>query len=197
MTDIRVTRTNKMLCDAFEELMLEKPYEKITVSEICKRSTVRRGTFYKHFEDKEALLRFQLSTVTDSFLAAAGSAEKLAELEDLEAYASYMQRLLVSYIQNHPILSRYVLRKNAPVGVIDMMVAQIAEGIIKRVELQQLDGHCTSKLDPGFIGTFYAGGMMHMLRLWLAEEDPCSAEELVCKCTELLITSCGTSVEQR
>lgn len=187
MADIRVSRTNKMLCEAFDELMLEKAYDNITVSEICERSTVRRGTFYKHFEDKDALMRYHLNTITESFLEQAKEADGV---DELETYASYMQTLLVAYIERHPVISRYVLRKNAPVGVLDMMVDQVADGIVARVAALQESGRAICDIDAAFIGTFYAGGMTHMLRLWLAADKPYSAEELVRRCTELLMNSC-------
>ncbi|MDO4290575.1 MAG: TetR/AcrR family transcriptional regulator [Eggerthellaceae bacterium] len=42
--------------DAFKSVLKEKPYSKITVSEICDRACVSRRTFYKYFQDKEAIV---------------------------------------------------------------------------------------------------------------------------------------------
>lgn len=49
--DLRVRMTQKMLTDAFLELRRQKPLRKITVSELCSRSGVGRGTFYAHYTD--------------------------------------------------------------------------------------------------------------------------------------------------
>lgn len=54
--DPRVTRTRKLLVDAFLGLMAEKAFEDITVQDIAARATVNRATFYAHFSDKYALV---------------------------------------------------------------------------------------------------------------------------------------------
>src|SRR5438046_8243911 len=54
--DPRVTRTRKLLLDAFVSLMAEKSFDDITVQDIAARATVNRATFYAHFVDKYALV---------------------------------------------------------------------------------------------------------------------------------------------
>jgi len=43
------------LIDAFVELMAEKAFDTISISEITQRATVNRATFYAHFADKHVL----------------------------------------------------------------------------------------------------------------------------------------------
>ena len=66
--DIRVQRTNKMLFEALTKLLAKSEYDDITVSEICAESTVRRPTFYKHFDDKNDFYRAYLEYLTQDFL---------------------------------------------------------------------------------------------------------------------------------
>ncbi len=47
--DIRIKRTNKMLENALFDLMKDKPVEKITPTELCRKATVNRNTFYTHY----------------------------------------------------------------------------------------------------------------------------------------------------
>ena len=54
--DPRVTRTRKLLLDAFLSVMGEKSFDDITVQDITTRATVNRATFYAHFVDKHALV---------------------------------------------------------------------------------------------------------------------------------------------
>src|SRR6266496_2863745 len=54
--DPRVTRTRKLLLDAFLSPMAEKSFDEITVQDIAARATVNRATFYAHFVDKYALV---------------------------------------------------------------------------------------------------------------------------------------------
>lgn len=48
-TDLRVTHTKKLLKEGLLALMQEKPISEITVSELCRKSTVNRNTFYNHY----------------------------------------------------------------------------------------------------------------------------------------------------
>ncbi len=54
--DLRVRRTHKLLWEALMAELSERPFEEITVKDICERAMVHRTTFYKHYEDKYALL---------------------------------------------------------------------------------------------------------------------------------------------
>src|SRR5512140_2016784 len=54
--DRRVTRTRRWLRKAFLELVLQKPYEAITIQDITNRADTARITFYRHYRDKEELL---------------------------------------------------------------------------------------------------------------------------------------------
>lgn len=54
--DLRKQRTLKLLEDAFTQLINEKPFESITVAQLCDRAMIRRATFYRHFASKEDYL---------------------------------------------------------------------------------------------------------------------------------------------
>lgn len=43
------------------ELMEEKPFDEITISEIVRRAEVGRASFYRHFDSKEAVVRHHLA----------------------------------------------------------------------------------------------------------------------------------------
>ncbi|MEV0436461.1 MULTISPECIES: TetR/AcrR family transcriptional regulator [Nocardia] len=55
-TDRRVRRTRDALHRALIELMIERGYERVTVSDIIERADVGRSTFYAHYRDKDDLL---------------------------------------------------------------------------------------------------------------------------------------------
>ncbi len=55
--DRRVTHTKAVLKKSLLELLLEKPITRITVTDVCRRADINRGTFYAHYVDPEDLLR--------------------------------------------------------------------------------------------------------------------------------------------
>lgn len=54
--DLRVIKTIEGIKGAFEELICEKDYEKITVKELCERARINKKTFYHYYETLDFLL---------------------------------------------------------------------------------------------------------------------------------------------
>ncbi|MDK2807931.1 MAG: hypothetical protein PWP24_665 [Clostridiales bacterium] len=69
--EVTTFNTKKTLSESLKRLMLEKPLSKITVSELIKDCGVNRKTFYYHFVDIYALLKWTLDqeaiTVVEQF----------------------------------------------------------------------------------------------------------------------------------
>lgn len=73
--DLRVQRTIKSIYRAFEELICEKPYSKITVTELARRAQINKKTFYRYYETLDDLL---------AELQARYSQEYLEEVKDFQ-----------------------------------------------------------------------------------------------------------------
>lgn len=58
--EVTSLNTKKTLAESLKKAMRTKPLSKITVSEIIKDCGVNRKTFYYHFEDIYALLKWML-----------------------------------------------------------------------------------------------------------------------------------------
>ena len=54
--DRRFIRTEKLIKAAFISLLTEKSFAEISIIDIADRAEIGRGTFYKHYADKHALL---------------------------------------------------------------------------------------------------------------------------------------------
>jgi AcrR family transcriptional regulator len=76
--DRRTTRTRAALTAAFVDLLLERGYDKVTVSDVVAQADVGRSTFYAHYTGLDALLRHVL-TNPSAPLAAVVDATMTAE----------------------------------------------------------------------------------------------------------------------
>lgn len=54
--DIRITKSKRDLRNALLELLNTTPFDKITVTDICKTAMINKMTFYNHYRDKYSLL---------------------------------------------------------------------------------------------------------------------------------------------
>jgi|GEM_PF-260322 Transcriptional regulator len=53
--DLRIKKTKRAILAAFNELLKEKPLDKISVTELAQRAEINKGTFYLHYTDIYAL----------------------------------------------------------------------------------------------------------------------------------------------
>ena len=68
MTNLKSENTKKSLAKSLKKLMKKKKFTKITINDIVKLSGVNRNTFYYHFEDINALLKWMFEQETFDFL---------------------------------------------------------------------------------------------------------------------------------
>lgn len=74
--DLRVRRTRRLLTDTFLELIVERPYDEISVADIIERAQVARSTFYMHYANKDDLLSKGLAPAFEAL------AESLSDRRD-------------------------------------------------------------------------------------------------------------------
>lgn len=55
-SDLRVQKTLAVIQSAFEAMMLELPYSKITVTALCERARINKKTFYRYYSTLDDLL---------------------------------------------------------------------------------------------------------------------------------------------
>lgn len=66
--DLRVRKTIEAIQSTFKQLLCEKPYEKITVKELCEKAQINKKTFYRYYETLDYLLVELESTYIQAYL---------------------------------------------------------------------------------------------------------------------------------
>ena len=61
--DLRQRKTRKLLVEALARLLEERPFQELSVTDICRQAMVHRTTFYAHFTDKQELLHYLLESL--------------------------------------------------------------------------------------------------------------------------------------
>lgn len=65
--DLRIVKTRENIKRAFQSLIKEKTFSKITVTNIIEESKINRSTFYKHYQDKYELRESLIKETLDDF----------------------------------------------------------------------------------------------------------------------------------
>jgi AcrR family transcriptional regulator len=139
-SDSRVAQSQQVLREAFLELVLEKGFEAIRVSEVIRRANVNRSTFYRHYQDKRDLLRSWTQEVEYLLDAQSDS------LEDPRVYsgsAEYLPAIVLSifdHIEAHRSYYRLMVGRNGMNEVANDMELQICAFLARHTEFLELSG---------------------------------------------------------
>jgi AcrR family transcriptional regulator len=78
--DLRIQRTEIMIQEALISLISEKGFDAITIGDIAERAMVNRATFYRHYEDKYALVSAIFEKAMQKLLSELGPLEQRLEI---------------------------------------------------------------------------------------------------------------------
>ncbi|MCP2320419.1 transcriptional regulator, TetR family [Nocardia amikacinitolerans] len=131
-TDRRVRRTRATLHRALIELLLERPYERITVRDILDRADVGRSTFYAHFRDKDDLLLVSSTEYLRAAITAAHPEDPAAPPISAPLAPVYT---LFQLAQANPEVYRALLGRKA-----GGQLLRATRGMVGRVLTEQLFG---------------------------------------------------------
>lgn len=82
-SDPRVERSTRAVLVAMADLLPEIPYRELTVQQILDKAGVSRGTFYKHYRNKDDALRASLAGMLDVLQRAPGQGDRLFPVREL------------------------------------------------------------------------------------------------------------------
>ena len=152
------------------ELILEKPYQSITVSEIAERADVARATFYLHFDDKDALLLSSLDALVDTVIEEV----KGFSQRDLVSGAPHPALVVFEVVQRDPALFRVILKGQGGNLLLQRLrhyAAQTAHQAVRSMGV-------TPSVPPTFIADFIAGAMLSVITGWLEDDMKTPPEEM-------------------
>ncbi len=170
-TDIRAQRTRRWLQEALKQLMKEKPFRDIQITEIADRAQVARPTFYLHYHSKAELLLSQVDVVF---------AEFLNELSDTIAKGNYDRQeysiLIFQYWERNAETLRMVIQADLHEAFRERLRKYFSKAI------KQLTAHSEKPIADEqtleFIVDFESGGAYQLLTQWITRGMPYSAKQM-------------------
>ena len=153
-----MNRTKQALAAAFKSLLADRPFEQVSVAELCRVCGISRKSFYYHFRDKYELADWICVSESATVLQAQDYENTWAMLEQLCAYF-YRERGFY--------------RKLFQVS------GQNAFGVNFWAEVAAILMEDLGRLMPGeacleFYADFYADAFVGALRRWISSREPMS-----------------------
>lgn len=173
-TDLRVVKTKKVLYESLLELMKEKPFEEIKVSDICEKALINRSTFYSHYADKYELFSAYIDSLK---MALTKELEKNSNISTSKEYFLEMLRLFLNHVEQQKNVYRAIMQQNRNSIIMDMIYHAFNEDIAKKIEIEEANHR--EKIPGSFIATFYLGAVFSVGMKWLTNENKYTKKELL------------------
>lgn len=176
-----------LLAQSFRTLLMEYPFEKITIKMITDGIGVIRSTFYNHFVDKYEVLEW--ICYKDIF-------EGAILLVDNGMYAEAI-KLLFTKIENDKELYLKAVKVQGQNAFSDIFNKNIQHIIERAFEHCGAQIHATNKVfTPKAMAGYYAQGLTYIIEEWLNKGMPVCAEEMTKVYGILATTSMEEMVEK-
>ena len=165
---------------ALLSLLEKKPFEYITIREICEKAEVNRSTFYLHYENTSDLLKETTTYVLDNFTSYFSvDAESIVaqfancNLEDLK---------FVNEKYLHPYLSFIKDNQRVFSAVLSQPTTFDAKSIFKRlfdnIFIPILDRFHYPRDEQNYVMMFYLNGITAIITEWLKDGCQKSIEDI-------------------
>ncbi len=164
--DRRIRRSKKLLGQALIDLTLEKSYEEITIQEITDRADIGYRTFFRHYADKDDLLKDVLAnTIVDLRELLGPPSPDLFMNPEVDILEQTYGVILFEHIQKHSDLYRVLLRSERSV-IESLITFAIEEFKINFGTLTQSD------IPAGIIANHLVSSTFALVRWWLDHDMP-------------------------
>lgn len=173
-------RSRKLIRQAFMELLKEKSFEKITVTDIVKCADINRSTFYAHYPDVMGLL----DEMQEEILAFTEQYLKTVNFSDLLENPEHYLQLIVRLTRENEELYRLLSNSNVAIRQMENMENLLVERIISTIEIP---GYDKDSFHFEFIIRFFLGGFIDMYKQWLKGELDCSIDDIIKEVSELIV----------
>ncbi len=167
--DRRAARSKRLIVGALRELILEKDFKKISVTDIVERADIGRATFYAHFEDKQALERYLFS-----MLLAQIEAEIDAILVEDDGSASEYQCLVPSLAlfriseEKHKWFKQNASRPDVGLG---MLIKPLVARMVTRLEELGIEEGLDT-IPRQTMANYLISALIAMLTEWILDDMP-------------------------
>lgn len=173
--DRRVQRTRQMLQHALLALMQEQGYDTVTVQDIIDRANVGRSTFYAHFKDKEDLLARSMDQWQEVFPRQPATAAGTSSASGSSLLSFSLP--LFQHAQTNYSLYRALVVKGGSAKIEQYAERLIATGLHEGLTTLVRAGN-PSRIPVDVLTRYTVTVFMTLLKWWLDNGIPCSAEEV-------------------
>lgn len=163
----RTQLTKKMIKDTFLQLLATQPLEKISVTEICQKADINRGTFYAHYTDPKSLYQ----EIQNDLFQEVQPLLRLAPAKDL---SQWLENLL-NILERNPEMTAFIISDTQQNTLLKRVFNEVYD--LATTNFQSLfHEHDPEMLHYYF--SYYSSGTIGTIADWLKNGRNISAHDL-------------------
>lgn len=163
-------RSRQMIRKAYMELLREKPYEKITATDIIQRADINRSTFYAHYPDVRGIMDEIMGEITQMFRNMLQSMDFSLFFQD----PMPILREVMTFLQQNQEMYQMLLQSSMALEQLE----QLKKVLITQVlETPNLPVKNMNSVSVAIRVRMLLGGLIDTYRQWLEGEFECTLEE--------------------
>lgn len=178
-------RSRRLIHQAFLELLREKSFEKITVTDIVRRADINRSTFYAHYPDVRGLVESLMDQAVNS------SVELVAGLNIQDIFTDPTPFLKGLSLLGTESQELYRLLGNSDFALrqVEKLKMVLLEKAVSTVDIPE-----SIRQSPVFHihMNFFIGGILNTYQQWLQGNLTCSVEEIMEQIANLISSNADT-----
>lgn len=173
--DLRIRKTKASLYKALLQVMSEKTFEEIKVTDICNISMINRSTFYDHFSDKYELLASLLKDLNEELIVHLKLEKETSSLK--EFYLEIIKIIIEYQNKNKNFFSAFeVLRKNNNSIAYDMLKETIHQEVTNQINNNYIN---KSNIPTEIISLFYVNAVIGITMEIIQQENKYNDDDLI------------------
>ena len=167
---MQMNRTVRDFERALEVLVTEKPFEKLTIDQICEEALLHRSSFYRYFHDKYDLLEQTINARLKALWQKASDEDELLEM-------------LLQYVNEHKSFFRHLTTSGSRDSLYTELMRMSTEILMNVRENGPENAKITRALratkNPQLVASSISGAIMGSLYWWQEQNYELADQEIV------------------
>ncbi len=200
--DLNRRRQTKAIADAALGLFLSRGIEPVAIGEITADAGVAKGSFYRYFKDKEALVEAVISPLATEVFEAMDrcntqlvTASTLTQVTD--AFQALAMHLLPALLSHREACRLYLLEARAPLIGVRAPIRRVADGFANRAFLLTTTAQragVLQKIPPAVSSLAVVGAVERLLLAFLDGDDLGPVHEIPGAVVSLIMEGLASSL---
>ena len=164
----RTLYSKKVIIDAFLMLLQVKTLNKITVTDICKKADINRGTFYSYYNDPFDLMR----NIEEEMIEKMMNTINISGDESLQNMLSEIFNLI---FENKELCKIIFNEKNSS----HVLSTILNSAYDRTIEERRKQFPNANEIQLEYFFTYITGGTIEIIRKWINDDMKIPTEEVV------------------